>query len=151
MDIAGHQKIKASQQRVFQGILNPEILQQCLPGCQTAEYVDLPEGRQIKILISPNFPGFKGPYTIYLQPTEVVAPSHIVLQAAPSSSIGSIKTLCKIDLAEEGAFTNLVYNASTVLEGKIANTPEFIIKTAVKGAMDHFFKNFEKLIGTTQA
>ncbi|GCE25734.1 carbon monoxide dehydrogenase [Dictyobacter alpinus] len=151
MDIVGNQKIKASQQRVFQAILNPEILRQCLPGCQAAEYVDSPDGRQIKILISPNFPGLKGPYTILIHPVEVITPSHVVLQTAPSNALGSIKAMCTIDLAEEGAVTNVAYNTHATLEGKIASTPEFIIKTAVKGALDHFFKNLEKLITTAPA
>jgi len=43
--------------------------------------------------------------------------------------------------------TNLSYNAVATLEGKIANTPELIIKGAVKVALDQFFKNFEKQVG----
>lgn len=151
MDIAGNQKIKASRQRVFQAILNPEILRQSIPGCEAAEYVDMPTRRQIKLTVSPNFPGLKGPYTIMIEPKEVFPPARVVLQTEPSSSIGSIKAVCTIDLTEEGEHTDLAYNAQTHMEGKIAATPEFILKTAVKGALDHFFKNFEKLISSIPA
>jgi carbon monoxide dehydrogenase subunit G len=32
------------------------------------------------------------------------------------------------------------------LEGKLASTPEFVIKPIVKSTIDHFFKNLEKHI-----
>jgi hypothetical protein len=37
------------------------------------------------------------------------------------------------------------------MEGKIAATPEIILKGAVKVALDQFFKNFEKQVSTVSA
>ncbi|GAC1373641.1 MAG: hypothetical protein NVS2B12_39650 [Ktedonobacteraceae bacterium] len=151
MDINGNQKINAPQQQVFQALLNPEVLKNSVPGCDGAEFEDTPQGRQLKLVISPNIPGLKGPYRIYLQARDIVAPSHLVLVAEPTSSIGSVKATCSIDLAAEGAATNLTYAAHADLDGKIAATPEFVVKPAVKGALDHFFKNFEKQVSTIPA
>lgn len=146
MDIAGNQKIKAPREQVFQAILNPEVLKNSIPGCESAELVDTPVGQQIQLTIAPNFPGFKGPYTVQVLPDEVVAPSHVVLITEPSSSIGSIKAVCTIDLNEDAGGTDLKYNAHADMEGKIAAVPEMMLKPAVKGALDHFFKSFEKRV-----
>jgi hypothetical protein len=70
-----------------------------------------------------------------------------VLITEPSSGLGSIKARCTIDLAEDAAGTELSYSALATLEGKIAATPELIIKPAVKVALEQFFKNFEKQVG----
>ena len=151
MDISGSQKIKAPQAIVFQSLLNPEVLKNSVPGCESSEFVDFPTGRQVKMVITSNFPGLKGSHTIYLQTGEVVAPSRVVLITEPSSSMGSVRAVCTIDLAPDAENTSLSYSANATLEGKIAATPELIIKGAVKVALDQFFKNFEKQVSTINA
>jgi len=151
MDISGNQKVKAPRQQVFAALLNPEILKNSVPGCDSAEFVDFPAGRQIKLTVSPSIPGLKGPYTVFLQTGEVVAPSRIVLIAEPTNSLGSIKATCTIDLTGDATDTNLAYNAHVEMEGKIAATPDVIVKGAVKVALDQFFKNFEKQVSTIRA
>ena len=71
--------------------------------------------------------------------------------AKPTSSIGSIKAICTIDLADDAAGTNLNYNARAEMDGKISATPDMIVKGAVKVALDQFFKNFEKQVSTVTA
>src|SRR3989440_11509105 len=151
MNISGSQKIKAPRPEVFSALLNPEILQESIPGCESAELVDMAGGQQMKLKISPNIPGLKGPYNVFLQTGEVVAPSRVVLIAEPTSSMGSIKATCTIDLNEDGGGTNLNYNAHAVMDGKIAATPDIIVKGAVRVALDQFFKNFEKQVSQVTA
>jgi|SRR6185312_8164701 len=146
MDVTGTQKIKAPRQQVFQALLNPNVLKESIPGCESAELVESPAGSQLKLAVAPNLPGMKGAYAIYVRTGEVVAPSRIVLITEPSSSIGSIKATCAIDLADHAEGTMLSYNAHAEIEGKIAATPEFVIKGAVKVALDQFFKHFEKQV-----
>jgi carbon monoxide dehydrogenase subunit G len=45
----------------------------------------------------------------------------------------------------------LNYNAHAEIEGKIASTPEIVLKGAVKMALGQFFKNFEKQVSTIPA
>jgi uncharacterized protein len=151
MDVKGNQKVKAPQQQVFQALLNPEVLKNSVPGCEGAEFVDFPTGRQLKMTISPNIPGFKGPFTIYLQTGEVIPPSRVVLIAEPSSNLGSVKATCAVDLVEEADGTVMNYNAQATMEGKIAATPDIVVKGTVKVALDQFFKNFEKQVSTVKA
>ena len=151
MDFSGSQKIKASRQQVFQALLNPEVLKNSVPGCEKAEFVDLPIGRHLELVISPDLPGLKGPYSIYLRTEDVVEPSHLVLIAEPTSSLGSVKARCAVTLNEIAEGTELVYDAHAAMEGKIAAIPDFILKGAVKGAIDRFFKNFEKQVSSIPA
>src|SRR5437763_10695588 len=111
------------------------------------------EGRQqLKLRISPNFPGFKGPYVVFVWTGEIIPPSRVTLITEPSSSMGSIKAHCVVDLIEEAVdVTNLTYNAHADREGKIAATPELIVKSTMKITLDQFFKNFEKQVITVRA
>ncbi|HYL42397.1 MAG TPA: carbon monoxide dehydrogenase subunit G [Ktedonobacteraceae bacterium] len=151
MDITGSQKIKAPRAQVFSALLNPDVLKASIPGCESAQLVEIGGSQQLKLQISPNIPGLKGPYDVFLQTGEVVPPSRVVLIAEPTSSLGSVKATCTVDLADEVNATNLSYNAHAAMEGKIAATPEIILKGAVKVALDQFFKNFEKQVSTVNA
>ncbi len=151
MEVSGSQRVKAPRPQVFNALLNPEILKNSVPGCDSAEYVDFPTGRQLKLSISPSIPGLKGPYNVFLQTVDVVALTHVVLIAEPSSSLGSIKAVCTIDLTDDADGTNLNYNAHAEMEGKIAATPDMLLKGAIKVALDQFFKNFEKQVSTVSA
>src|SRR6266852_9798849 len=111
MEVSGSQRVKAPRPQVFNALLNPEILKNSVPGCDSAEFVDFPTGRQLKLSISPSIPGLKGPYNVFLQTGEVVAPSRVVLIAQPMSSFGSIKATCTIDLADDSQGTTINYNA----------------------------------------
>ncbi len=151
MDVSGNQKVKAPRPQVFNALLNPEVLKNCIPGCEGAEFVDLPTGRQLKLVVSPNIPGLKGPYRVFLQAAEVVAPSHVVLIAKPKSSIGSIEATCTIDLMDDVEGTLLNYSGHAEIEGKIAATPDIVMNGAMKMALGQFFKNFEKQVSTVRA
>ena len=151
MDFSGNQKIKAPRQQVFQALLNPEVLKSSVPGCEKAEFVDLPIGRHLELIVSPDIPGLRGPYAIYLRTENVVEPSNVVLVAEPSSSLGSVKARCAVTLVEIAEGTDLSYDAHAEMEGKIAAIPDIILKGAVKGAVDRFFKNFEKQVTSIPA
>src|SRR5437762_13015335 len=109
MDVSGSQKVKALRPHVFNALLDPEVLKKSVPGCDSAEFVDFPTGRQLKLTVSPTIPGLKGPYNVFLQTAEVVAPSRGVPIAAPTSSMGSIKATCTLDFNAHGGATNLNY------------------------------------------
>jgi carbon monoxide dehydrogenase subunit G len=151
MDVSGSQKVKAPRQVVFDALLNPEVLKKSVPGCESAEFVDFQTGRQLKLTVSPSIPGLKGPYNVFLQTGEVIALSRVVLIAEPTSSLGSIKATCTIDLTDDAPGTNLTYNAHAEMDGKIASTPNVLVKGAVKVALDQFFKNFEKQVSVVTA
>ena len=150
MEISGNQKVKAPRQQVFQALLDPEVVKNSVPGCESAEFVDFPTGRQLKLVVSPNLPGFKGPYNIFLQTGEVVPPSRVVMIAEPSSSFGSVKATCAIDLADDPEGTQMTYNANAEVSGKIAGLPDMVVNGAVKMGLGQFFKNFEKQVSVAR-
>lgn len=151
MDITGSQKVQAPQAQVFSALLNPEVLQNSVPGCESAKLVDMAGIQQLKLRITTDIPGFKGPYVVFLQTEEVIPTSRIVFLAEPKSSFGSITARCAVNLAEEGGSTTLNYEAHAQMEGKVAAMPEIMLKPAVKKALDKFFKNFEQQVSAVRA
>jgi carbon monoxide dehydrogenase subunit G len=151
MDVTGSQKIEAPREHVFNTLLNPESLKNCIPGCESTEFVDFPTGRELKLIISISIPGLKGRHEVFLQTGEVVAPSRVVFIARPSSSVGSIRAFCAIDLTDDPKGTSLNYNANAELDGKIAAIPDLVLNGAVKLGLGQFFKNLEKQASSVPA
>lgn len=151
MNITGSQNIYAPQAQVFAALLNPEVLQHSIPGCEAAKVVDMPGGQQLKLRLTTPIPGFKGPYVIFLQTEEVAPTSHLVFVTEPSNAMGAIKARCVVNLTAEGNATTLSYDAHAETEGKIAAVPEFTVKPVVKKVLDDFFKNFEKQVSAIAA
>ena len=154
MDVSGSQKVKAPRPHVFNALLDPEVLKKSVPGCDSAEFVDFPTGRQLKLTVSPSIPGLKGPYNVFLQigsQSRTPTMDTVVLIAEPTSSIGSIKAICTVELTDEPGGTLLNYNAHVSMDGKIAATPDMIINGAMKVALSNFFKNFEKQVSAVTA
>ena len=149
MDISGTQKITAPREKVFNALLNPEVLKNSIPGCESAELVDSPIGRQLRLILTTSVPGLKGPYEIYVQTGEVTPPSHVVLITEPTSSLGSVKATCTVNLSDNPAGTDLNYQAHAELAGKISSVPELVVKPAVKSTLDKFFGNFEKQVSAS--
>ena len=52
MNISGSQKVKAPRMQVFTALLNPHVLQESIPGCESAELVDMADGQQLKLKIA---------------------------------------------------------------------------------------------------
>ena len=150
MEFTGSHKVKASQAKVFNAILDPAVLKESVPGCTGAEYTEAAwakeDGRLLKLDISTNIPGLSGAYSVFIKLEEIVEPSHIVLVSNTSNALGSINARCVVDLVAEGEQTAINYTNTTKLEGKLAVMPEFVIKPAVKSALENFFKNLEKHI-----
>ena len=152
MEVSGSRKINAPRQIVFRALLNPEVLKNSIPGCESAEFITSPRGTpELKLTVSPSIPGLKGPYKVFLEIGEVIEPSRVTLIASPTSSMGTITATCVVDLADDAAGTLVNYKANAVMEGKVAAIPDIIIKGGVKSALDQFFKNFEKQVSTIPA
>ena len=150
MEIKGSHKIQAPQAQVFQALLTPDVLKNSIPGCEKAEIVNFPDGQQLKLVVTSPIPGFKGPYRIFMRTRDVLPPSHVVLIAEPKSSVGEISATCVVDLATESGVTVLNYSADATLSGKVSHVPDIALKPAIKGALDNFFKNFEKQVTTVR-
>ena len=143
MKFNGTHKFKVSSNQVFSAILDPQILQTCIPGCNSVVYLG---SDQIRADLTTPFPGLKGPYGVVIDIEQRQEPNHIVLRTQTAGTGGSIDAVSQIDITDEIDGALLSYKASANLDGpiSIANNPigEGITKTSL-GA---FFKNLDKAI-----
>jgi carbon monoxide dehydrogenase subunit G len=145
MKFNGTHKFQVPSRQVFEAILNPAVLQRCIPGCEAVEYVD--ENR-LKVTLSVSLPGLKGSYGALINIVERQAPHSLVLQLQRQGRGGSIDATARITLADEPDGALLSYDASADLSGPIAVVNNPIGQGVARNSLNTFFENLDKTLAS---
>jgi uncharacterized protein len=143
MKLNGSHKFKVPSQRVYNAILNPGILQSCIPGCQSVEFID---ANSIRANITTPIPGLKGPYGAVIRIAQRQEPSTLVLEVQRKGTGGSINASSHIHIADEVDGALLTYDATADLEGPVALANNPMGQGVVKNQLGAFFKNLDRSI-----
>lgn len=142
MDLNGSQKFNAPPQKVWDTLMNPTVLKECIPGAQEVTI----NGNQINFTVHVAVPFLSGDFALGATILSQTPPSHAVLGLDRTGSYGGLKGQVTLDLAPDGAGTNLSYNAHIDLSGKIGMADNMIGQQAVKSGLGQFFKNLESKV-----
>ena len=143
MKLNGSHKFKASGATVFNAILNPSVLQSCIPGCSGVQYLD---NNRIRANITTPLPGLKGPYGVIINIAQLQAPNFLVLQVQRKGKGGSINAVSQIHITDEADGALLRYDTNADLEGPVAIANNPIGGNITRNSLDTFFKNLDKAI-----
>jgi uncharacterized protein len=144
MEIIGEQVIALSQQRVWDALNDPEILKQCIPGCEAVDRIGEDQFNMAMIAaIGPVKAKFSGKLTL----TDVSAPSTYTMNFEGSGGIAGFgKGVCLVTLSTEPEGTKLTYNAKATVGGKIAQIGSRLVAGAAKKIADQFFVRFNSVL-----
>ena len=141
VDMSGEYRIAASRERVWEALNDPELLGQCLPGCESGERIgdDSFTGRAV-IAIGPVKAKFSGKITLSdLDPPN----SYRLTGEGAGGAAGFGKGGASVTLAEDGADgTILTYVAEAQVGGKLAQLGARLIQSSAKKIADGFFASF---------
>ena len=143
MKLNGSHKFKANSWRVFNAILNPAVLQSCIPGCNSIEFLD---STRIKANISTPLPGLKGPYGAVIRIAQRQDPHVLVLEVTRKGRGGSVNATSQISIQDEPDGAILTYNAIADLEGPIAIANNPIGQGITKNSLKTFFEKLDRAI-----
>jgi carbon monoxide dehydrogenase subunit G len=142
MEITGTQIIAAPPIVVWNALNDPDILKDCLPGCESVERTSPEEFRIIiTAAIGPLRARFKG----LLRMTEAQPPTSCVMVfEGQGGSIGFGKGSSSVTLRETAAGTELAYTAQAQVGGKLAQVGSRLIDSVAKKMAGDFFTAFHK-------
>ncbi|MDB5822918.1 MAG: carbon monoxide dehydrogenase subunit [Herminiimonas sp.] len=142
MEIKGTQTIPAKRTVVWDALNDPEVLQKCLPGCESVERVSPEEFRVlIAAAIGPLRARFKGT----LRLTEANPPASCVMVfEGQGGAIGFGKGTSTVNLVETAEGTELSYTANAQVGGKLAQVGSRLIDNVARKMSDDFFAAFKK-------
>ena len=149
MELSDEILISAPRDRVYAALNNPEILQQCIPGCEELiQHSPTDLEAKVVLKIGPVKARFGGKVT--LDTTD--APAGFSLRGEGSGGVaGFAKGGAVVTLEDLGEDTMLRYTASADVGGKIAQLGSRLILGTARKLAGSFFEKFADVMVVTEA
>ena len=146
MEMTGEQLIPVPQEKVWQGLNDPEVLKACIAGCES---IDKVSGNEYKVVIVAAVGPVKAKFSGKLVLSDLNPPNSYSLSFEGSGgAAGFGKGGAQVSLKTEGSGTRLTYSAKASVGGKLAQVGSRLIDGVAKKMADDFFTAFnEKLAG----
>ena len=149
MDLSDEIRISAPRDVVYQALNNPEILQECIPGCEELTQ-NAPDELAAKVVlkIGPVKAKFAGEVTLDTSN----APDGFSLSGeGKGGAAGFAKGGADVTLTEDGDETVLSYTAKVDVGGKIAQLGSRLISGTAKKLSGKFFTRFGEIVSEQSA
>jgi carbon monoxide dehydrogenase subunit G len=141
MQMNESQHVPASQEKVWAGLNDPEILKRCIPGCQSLTMASPTEmTATIVVKVGPVKATFSGKVTL----SDLDPPNGYRISGEGSGGVaGFAKGGATVKLEADGAdATNLHYAVDAQIGGKLAQLGSRLIDSTAKKLAGEFFQNF---------
>ncbi len=140
MDIEGQYQIDAPPERVWQDLNDPEVLQICIPGCESLEQID---EQRFECAITAKYGPVKARFKSRLTIEERTPPSSYVLTGeGKGGAAGFGQGRAHVQLQHHGEGTLLTYAAQFTFGGKLARLGARLMMSKTRKLCDSFFSAF---------
>ena len=145
MDMKGEYRITAPRQKVWDALNDPEILKQCIAGCQELDKTsDTEFTARVHTRIGPVSAKFIGKVEL----SEIDPPNGYCISGEGQGGVaGFAKGGAGVTLTEDGGDTVLVYEANATVGGKLAQIGSRLIDATARKMADEFFGKFAEAVG----
>jgi carbon monoxide dehydrogenase subunit G len=145
MDMTGEERIAQSRTVVYAALNDPEILRQCLPGCQSLEKTsDTGMEATVGLAVGPIKATFKGAVTLSdLDPPR----GYRISGEGKGGAAGFARGNATVTLVEDGDGTLLRYAVHVDVGGKLAQLGGRLIDSTARKLSGEFFSRFGALVG----
>lgn len=140
MKIEGTQKIDAPRERIFAALVDPAILQKCIPGCEQMEKTG---ENQYSAKLTAGVGPVKGIFTATVSLQDIIAPEHYKIVVEGKGQPGFVKGSGELNLKEAGGATEIQYTGEVTVGGLIASVGQRMIQSAANLLAGRFFKSLE--------
>lgn len=136
MELVGDHTFDAPRQQVYDFLLDPEVLRQCLPGCEKLDQIgDDAYEASMKIGIAM----IKGTFSGQVKITDKVAPESFTMEIDGSGPQGQVSGVGKLTLSETDGKTTVHYSGDANVRGTIARVGARMIQPAARQIVGQFF------------
>jgi len=139
MKLAGSCKLNVKKEIVWQALNDPNVLKQCVPGCESFEKEsDIIFAVTATNQIGPMNATFSGTVTL----SNIKENQSYTIKGEGQSSVGFANGTADVKLIEENGLTTLNYEVNINVGGKIAQLGSRLISGVAKKMSDYFFGRF---------
>ena len=143
MKLTGSYKLNVKKEHVWKALNNPNILKQCIPGCESFDKESSTVFNATATnQIGPMNATFSGTVTL----SNIQENQSYTLSGEGQSPVGFANGSADIKLKEENGTTTLSYEVDVNVGGKIAQLGSRLINGVAKKMSDYFFGRFADLV-----
>ena len=144
MEIKNEFRIPAPRDKVWRALNDPEVLAQCIPGCQEIDKISETEfTAKVMFRVGPVRAPFKGRVTL----SDVDPPNSYKISGQGQSGVaGFARGEATVRLSGEGDATTLDYEAHAVVGGKLAQIGQRLLDATAQKLAKEFFDAFSQLV-----
>ena len=137
MKIEGTQELHAPRERVYAALTDPQVLQRCIPGCESLEKSG---DDSYAVTIKAGIGAIKGTFKGNVHLEDMRAPEHYRIVVDGKGGPGFVKGSGDFDLEDTGDATLIRYTGELQVGGAIAGIGQRMIEGAAKMMAARFFK-----------
>jgi hypothetical protein len=145
MDMSGEYRIGAPRSKVWEALNDPEILKQCIPGCEEIiKLSDTEMTAKVTAKVGPVKARFAGKVTL----SDLDPPNGYKISGEGSGgAAGFAKGGAVVGLTDDGAGTLLTYKVDAHVGGKLAQIGSRLIDATSRKMAEDFFSRFVAILG----
>jgi hypothetical protein len=149
MDMTGEYRIAAPRQKVWEALNDPDILKQCIPGCETINKLSPTEmTATVRAKVGPVSARFGGKVTL----SDLDPPNgYRISGEGTGGPAGFAKGGATVKLVDDGAGTTLSYSVEANVGGKLAQIGSRLIDATARQMAENFFAKFAEIVAASAA
>ena len=145
MEMSGQHTIPAPRETVWEALNDPEVLKQCIPGCEEVNKTsETSFDAKVSVKVGPVKAKFGGAVTL----SDIDPPKGYTISGeGKGGAAGFAKGGAKVNLeeADGGAATELTYEVNASVGGKLAQIGARLIDSTAKKYANDFFTKFSEI------
>ena len=136
MKLEGTHELEATRERVYQSLVNPEVLQRCIPGCERLERTG---ENSFSATIRAGVGSIKGIFDGSVRLEDLREPEHFRMVVEGKGSPGFLKGSGDLNLEQAERVTRVKYSGDVQVGGTIASVGQRMIQGTAKMMAAQFF------------
>ena len=145
MDMTGEYRVTAPQNKVWDALNDPDILKQCISGCEEVQKLSPTEfTAKVQARVGPVSARFGGKVTL----SDLDPPNGYKISGEGTGGVaGFAKGGAEVHLTPDGDATKLSYKVTAQVGGKLAQIGSRLIDSTARKYADDFFAKFASIVG----
>ena len=140
MKIEGTHELHAGRESVYEVLIDPAVLQRCIPGCERLEKTG---ENAYSMTLRAGVGAIKGVFTGNVRLEDLQPPRHFRLIVEGKGQPGFLKGTGDLDLNERNGLTVVSYQGEVQVGGTIASVGQRMLQGAAKMMASQFFTAIE--------
>ena len=144
MDFSGEYTIPSTKQKVWDALNDPEVLKQCIDGCEELKKdSDSEFSARVTAKVGPVRAKFSGKVTL----SDIDPPNGYKISGEGQGGVaGFAKGGAVVKLEDSDGGTKLTYSAEAEVGGKLASVGSRLVEGVAKKTADDFFGKFAEIV-----